>query len=283
MLYKVCMVTGATNGIGKQTALELARLGATVILVGRNHQRCYETADYIRDRIPNADVDHLAADLSSQKQIRRLADEFRQRFSRLDVLVNNAGGVFLRRQVSVDGIEMNFALNHLNYFLLTNLLRDTLKASAPARIVNVASGSHKNSPLDFGDLQGEIAYWVKTAYGRSKFANVIFTYELARRMARYGVTANVLHPGLVTTNIGMNNGILAKIVQPLFLRRGIPVEEGARTVVFLASSPKVEGITGRYFYKERAVKSDPASYNEEAWKRLWEVSALMTGVDGQIF
>ena len=281
MLLKVCMVTGATNGIGKQAALELARLGATVILVGRSHERCMETSEEIRREAPAADVDFMVADLSSQEQVCGLAEEFRSRYARLDVLVNNAGGIFLRRQTSVDGIEMTFALNHLNYFLLTNLLLDTLKASAPARIVNVASKSHRNSPLDFDDLENEKGYGIRKVYGRSKFANVIFTYELARRVEGWGITANVLHPGLVITNMGKNNGLIARLFQPLYLKwRGIPVEEGARTVVYLASSPEVEGVTGKYFFQEKAIKSDPATYDEGAWKRLWDVSEQMTELIG---
>ncbi len=280
MLLKVCMVTGATSGIGKQTALELAAMGATVILVGRNHQKCMRTSEMINAKVPTADVDFIVADLSSQEQVQDLAAEFRRRYNRLDVLVNNAGGVFLRRQTSVDGIEMTFALNHLNYFLLTNLLLDILRTSAPSRVVNVASGAHRNSPLDFDDLQAEKNYVFRNAYGQSKFANIIFTYELARKLEGTGVIANVLHPGLVATNIGRDNGILAKLVQPLIFRRGLPVEEGARTVVYLASSAEVEGVTGKYFFKERETKSDPATYREEDWRRLWEISAQMTGLVG---
>jgi len=272
-------VTGATSGIGKQTALELALMGAKVILVGRNHQKCIKARDEICRLVPSADIDFLFADLSSLDQIRTLAVDFKQRFARLDVLVNNAGALFLRRKVSVDGFEMTLAVNHLNYFLLTNLLLDTLMASAPSRIVNVASRSHLNSALDFDDLQTENEYGMRKAYGRSKFANVIFTYELARRLAGTGITANVLHPGLVVTNMGKNNGLFVKIFQPLFLKwRGIPVEEGARTVVYLASSPGAEGITGKYFYKEKALASDPATYDEKSWARLWAISEQLTGL-----
>lgn len=279
MLSKICMVTGATSGIGKQTALELAVMGATVILVGRNVEKCIRTAKEITRQVPDAEVDYFVADLSSFEEIRGLADDFLRRYSRLDVLVNNAGALFLRRHVSVDGFEMTFAVNHLNYFLLTNLLLDTLKASAPARIVNVASKSHLDSPVDFNDLQTEMDYDIRKAYGRSKFANVIFTYELASRLAGTDVTANVLHPGLVVTNMGKNNGLLVKVLQPLYLKwRGIPVEDGARTVVYLASSPDVEGITGKYFYKEKSIDSDPASHVEEDWKRLWGISEMMVGL-----
>ena len=279
MLQKTCIVTGATAGIGKQTALELAGKGATVILVGRTAEKCQRAIDEISQQVPAANIDFLVGDLSSLEQIRALAAEFQRRYARLDVLVNNAGALFLRRQLSVDGFEMTFATNHLNYFLLTNLLLDTLKASAPARIVNVASKSHLGSALDFDDLQNKHGYALRKAYGRSKFANVIFTYELARRLENTGVTANVLHPGLVVTNMGMNNGIAARIFQPLYLKwRGIPVEEGARTVVYLASSPEVEGVTGKYFYKQKAIDSDPGTYVEEAWQQLWDLSEQMAGL-----
>jgi len=277
---KICLVTGATAGIGKQAALELTAMGATVILAGRTPEKCERTIEEITQQVPNAKTDFLVADLSSLAQIRELAAEFQRRYSQLDVLVNNAGALFLRRQVSVDGFEMTFATNHLNYFLLTNLLLATLKASAPARIVNVASKSHLGSPLDFDDLQNEHDYAFRKVYGRSKFANVIFTYELARRLANTGVTANVLHPGLVVTNMGMNNGLVAKIFQPLYLKwKGIPVKEGARTVVYLASSSEVEGVNGKYFYKEKALDSDPATYMEDVWQRLWQVSLNMTGLE----
>lgn len=279
MRSKICLVTGATSGIGKQTALELAGMGATVVLVGRNPEKCLQTKAELQSAIPKAEFDYLVADLSSLDQIRKLAEEFKRRYERLNVLVNNAGALFLRRSVSVDGFEMTFAVNHLNYFLLTNLLMNTLFASAPARIVNVASKSHLNSALDFNDLQTKQGYEIRKAYGRSKFANVIFTYELAKRLSGTGVTANVLHPGLVVTNMGKNNGLVAKILQPIYLKwRGIPVEEGARTAVYLASSPEVEGVTGKYFYKEGALESDPATYDEANWKRLWEVSMELTGL-----
>jgi len=278
MKGKICMVTGATSGIGLFTALELARMRATVILVSRNPQRCEAVASRIHQLTHNSAVVYFAADLSSQAQIRQLAEKFHSRFSRLDVLVNNAGAFFLRRQESVDGIEMTFALNHLNYFLLTHLLLDTIKASAPARIVNVSSDSHRGARLDFDDIQGKCSYSGFRAYGQSKLANVLFTYELARHLEGLQVTANALHPGFVATNIGKNNGLLAKLVMSIVHLGALPLKEGARTGTYLASSPDVEDISGKYFTREKSVQSDPASYILPDARRLWELSAEMTGM-----
>ncbi len=270
---KTCLVTGATSGIGEVTARELARGGTRVIVVGRDPQRCAATVEHIKGETGNSEVEYLVADLSSQADIRGLADVFLERHKRLDVLVNNAGAVFLRRQESIDGIEKTFALNHLSYFLLTNLLLDTLKASTPSRIVNVSSNSHYGSALDFDDLQSVKRYRSMKVYGRSKFANVLFTYELARRLEGTGVTVNALHPGFVRTNMGKNNGWLVRLLAPVWQISAISTEEGARTSIFLASSPEVEGMTGKFFVQEKVVRSDPATYDETSAKRLWEISA----------
>ena len=196
---KVCLVTGATAGIGLVTALELARQGARVIGVGRSPERCAEAARQIREQTGTSAVEFLVADLSSQAEVRRLADQVKAATGRLDVLVNNAGLIRLEREVTVDGLEMTFALNHLAYFLLTNLLLDTLKASTPARIVSVASAAHQGCKINFDDLQGETKYSPWRAYQQSKLANILFTRELARRLEGTGVTANALHPGYVRT------------------------------------------------------------------------------------
>jgi len=278
MAGKVCMVTGATSGIGIITALKLAEMGGEVVVVSRNADRCAFVVDSIRKDSGNSQVNFIAADLSSQYQIRKLALDFQENYARLDVLVNNVGGIFLRRKESIDGIEMTFALNHLSYFLLTKLLLDMLKSSTPARIVNVSSNGHYDKPLDFDDLQSKKRYWGLKAYGRSKMANVLFTYELARRLSGTGVTVNALHPGLVETNIAKDNGIFVSWIYPILKIAMIPPEDGAQTSIYLASSPEVEGVTGKFFTKCMSVKSDLASYNQESQKQLWESSKALTDI-----
>jgi NAD(P)-dependent dehydrogenase (short-subunit alcohol dehydrogenase family) len=216
------------------------------------------------------------ADLSSQQQIRDLAGRFRARHDRLDVLINNAGGLWMQRQLSVDGLEMTFGVNHLAYFLLTQLLLDTLRASAPARIVNVSSDAHRRAVLDFDNLQGERGYGGWRAYCRSKLANLLFTYELDRRLRGTGVTVNALHPGWVATGFARDNGWRGWLLQRAAGLFALSPEEGARTVIYLASSAAVADVSGRYFVREQAVPSSPASYDEAAARRLWEVSEGLT-------
>lgn len=269
---KIMLVTGATNGIGRVTARELARLGAQVTLLSRNAEKCARVAEEIR-RDTGTPVDYLAADLSTLEGIARAAEAFKQRQRRLDVLVNNAGGVFIRRSVTADGLEMTFALNHLAYFLLTGLLLDVLKQSAPARVVNVSSGLHMRAHLDFDDLQYARRYSGFQAYGRSKLANVLFTYELARRLAGSGVTVNCLHPGYVNTGLSLNNGPIYGVFAGLSARLfGRKPEEGARTSIYLAASPEVEGVTGKYFADCQPISSSPESYDKEVAARLWHDS-----------
>lgn len=280
---KVVLVTGATNGIGRVTALELAKMGATVALAGRNSARTQATVDEIKTRSGNPNVEGLVADLSVMAQVRQLADEFKAKYNRLDVLVNNVGAVFSQRRETDDGYEMTFALNHLSYFLLTNLLLDLLKASAPSRIVNVSSDAHRMSRgLNFGDLQRKHHYNLMGfgAYSDSKLANVLFTYELARRLHGTGVTANAVHPGSVATGFAHNTPGLLHQVMNIMHRFSLTPEEGARTTIYLASSPEVEGIGGKYFDKSKAVQSSKVSYDEEAARRLWEISERMTGLAG---
>ncbi|OGO76147.1 MAG: short-chain dehydrogenase [Chloroflexi bacterium RIFOXYD12_FULL_57_15] len=281
---KVCLVTGATSGIGEVTARALTQMGATVIVVGRDLQRGAATLSRIKAAAPTAQVEFMLADLSSQAQIRQLAQEFKRKYSRLDVLVNNAGGVSIARKQSVDGIEMTFALDHLNYFLLTHLLLDTIKASAPARIVNVASEAHRRVPgINFNDLQSERGYNSVRAYGQAKLANVLFTYELARRLDGTNISVNVLHPGVVATDMWFadtrlrrNNGILRTLVVQLIRLAAISPEQGAQTMIYLATSPEVEGVTGKYFAKEKEAQSSPASHDHAAATRLWQVSETLT-------
>jgi retinol dehydrogenase-12 len=280
MKNKICLITGATAGIGEVTALKLAQMGATVVGVGRNPAKCEATTTRICTETGNPKVEFLIADLSSQTQIRTLAETFRQKYDRLDVLVNNAGAFYFNRQTSVDGFEMTFALNHLGYFLLTHLLLDLLKASAPSRIVSVSSSAHDNGVLDFNNLEMEKNYKGGQAYANSKLANVLFTYELARRLEGTGVTATVLHPGWVATDIGYNNmrGLLG-IVRPFYWLyqklTAITPEEGTQTIIYLASSPEVEGVTGKFFVKSREKRSSSASYDVEVAKKLWEISEKM--------
>jgi NAD(P)-dependent dehydrogenase (short-subunit alcohol dehydrogenase family) len=278
MSGKLVMVTGATAGIGAATARELARRGAHVVAVGRSPERIDALCEVIRKETLGAQIEGLCADLSSRADIHAMCDVFRERHGRLDVLVNNAGGLFLKRKESVDGVEMTFALNHLGYFLLTRLLLDTLIAAAPSRIVNVSSTAHTRASLDFDDLEGRRNYRGFKAYADSKFANLLFTYELARRLEGTGVTVNALHPGVVATQFASANGWKGAAIQMLMRLFAISPEAGARTVVYLATSPDVEGVTGKYFDKERAVESTPASHDRAAAARLWDVSEQMTGL-----
>ena len=275
MQGRICLITGGTNGIGKSTAQQLARMGATVVIVGRNARKTSQVVEEIRAASGSSTVDSLLADLSSQQEVRRLASEFKNKYSHLHVLLNNAGAVFMQRQLSVDGIEMTFALNHLTYFLLTNLLLDTIKSNAPARIINVSSGAHTAGRIEFDNLQGERNYGTN-AYGNSKLANILFTTELARRLEGTGVTVNALHPGFVATGFAKNNGkVIAALVSlftPLVARSP---EKGAETSIYLASSPGVEGITGKYYYDSHEILAAPQASDMVVARKLWDVSAEM--------
>lgn len=273
MQGKTVLITGATNGIGKEAAKSLARMGAHVVIVGRSREKTQAVLNEIKSS--GGSVDMLLADLSSLDEVRRLATEFKSKYSRLDVLINNAGAFFTSRQESVDGYEMTFALNHLAYFLLTNLLLDVLKDSAPARIVNVSSDAHRGGKLNFDDLQNKANYGRGgfAVYSQSKLANVLFTYELARRLTGTQVTTNALHPGFVATGFGHNNGGLVSLMLSVMQRFvAISEEQGAQTIIYLASSPEVEGVTGQYFDKSKSVRSSNESYDEAAARRLWEAS-----------
>ena len=274
---KTCLITGGSDGIGYVAARELARLGAQVFIVGRNAFKTKDSVERILDETGNREVRYLLADLSSQGDVRRLADQVKEQIPRLDVLLNNAGAIFLSNRSSVDGIEMTFALNHLGYFLLTTLLLDLLKDSAPARIVNVSSSSH-GSPGEFQleDLPQPGKSGGYRAYGRSKLCNLWFTYELARRLEGSAVAVNALHPGLVRTNIARNNGVLGRVVNFFIGARGVDAARGAETLTYLAASPEVEGITGKYFVDCRAVASSSLSYNTGLASGLWEMSERLT-------
>ncbi|MDE2859986.1 MAG: SDR family oxidoreductase [Chloroflexota bacterium] len=274
---KCCLITGGSDGIGLAAARELAHMGASVVMVGRNEAKTAAAANRITQETGNGSVRYMVADLSSQADVRRLAAEVTESIPRLDVLVNNAGAAFLSRRRSVDGIEMTFALNHLGYFLLTTLLLDLLGRSSPARIVNVASAAHSSAgSFRLEDLPSPEKCGGFRAYGRSKLCNILFTYELARRLEGSGVTANTLHPGLVRTNIARNNGLLGRMVNFFIGVRGVDAAKGAETVVYLAASPEVEGLTGKYFENRRAVPSSALSYDAELASDLWKLSERLT-------
>ena len=279
MAGKSVLVTGGTGGIGKATAIGLAALGARVGITGRDPARTEAAAAGIRATPGSPAVDAFAADLSVQAGVRRLAAQVLDTYPRLDVLVNNAGGFWAHRHVTADGLERTFALNHLAPFLLTSLLLDRLTASAPARIITVSSGAHARGRIDFDDLQSERNYSGQRAYSQSKLANVMFTYELARHLAGTGVTATVLHPGVVRTSFGAEDQApyLAVMIRVARLFMKTPAQ-GARTPIYLASSPQVEGITGRYFVNRKPKTSGKASHDTTAAARLWQASIDLAGL-----
>lgn len=272
MTGKTVLVTGGTGGIGGATAAGLAGLGARVGIVGRDQQRAHAAAERIRAN--DGEVDVFTADVSSQRQVRQLADQVLAAYPRLDVLVNNVGGYWATRHQTEDGLERTFAVNHLAPFLLTNLLLDRLRASAPARVVTVSSGAQSMGRIDFDDLTGERGYNGQRAYNQSKLANVMFTYELARRLEGTGVTATVLHPGVVRTSFGHeDSGRWMRLMLPVVRPFMKTPEEGAHTSIHLASAPEVEGVTGRYYANAEPKQSSKASYDTDAAARLWDVSA----------
>lgn len=271
------LLTGATSGIGRATALELARRGASLVLVCRDERRGAETVREIREQTGN-EPELMLADLSSQASIRKLAADFLATGKPLHVLLNNAGVVNTTRSETVDGIESVFAVNHLAYFLLTHLLLERLRQSAPARIVNVASDAHRFGAIDFDNLQGEKAFRPMRIYGQSKMGNILFTYELARRLAGSGVTVNCLHPGAVATRLGKNNGSVANFFIRLLAPFFRTPENGAATSVYLATAAELEGVTGRYFSDCKETRTSKASYDEATARRLWEISERLTGL-----
>ena len=277
MAGKTVLITGATAGIGKATALGLATMGAHVAITGRDPARTEATAGEIH-ATGGRQVDAFVADLSSQSEVRRLADEVLQRLSRIDVLINNVGGYWNTRQVTADGLEHTFAVNHLAPFLLTSLLLDRLKHNAPARVVTVSSHAHASGRIDFDDLQSERSYSGARAYNQSKLANVLFTYELARKLQATPVTANALHPGVVNTSFGTEDPAGVQRLFVPFMRPFMKTPaEGAATPIHLASAPDLERVTGRYFANSKPKKSSQRSYDEATAARLWQVSADLVG------
>ncbi|HEY7849566.1 MAG TPA: SDR family oxidoreductase [Ktedonobacterales bacterium] len=275
---KTILVTGATGGIGFVAARSLAAMSATVVVVGRDPGKARATVAQIQRDTGATAVNALTADLSSMQSVRRLAAEFQAQYPRLDVLLNNVGAVFMRRQTTVDGFERTFALNHLAPFLLTHLLLDQLKSDAPARVVTVSSMAHGGQTIDFNDVNRTgRRYSPWSAYGESKLANIMFTYALARRLEGSGVTANTLHPGFVATGFAKNNGALWKAAMTLARPFAISPQQGAQTSIYLASSPDVAAMSGHYFMKSKPAQSSKVSYDVAAQERLWSLSEQMTG------
>jgi NAD(P)-dependent dehydrogenase (short-subunit alcohol dehydrogenase family) len=278
MTGRVCLLTGGTSGIGKATAAALLRMGATVVITSRSLQRAEAALAEIRPVDDGGRGDALQVDLSSLSEVRGLAAAFRERYDRLDVLINNAGTIEPRLHRTPDSLGKTMAVNYFAPFLLTNLLLDLLQSSAPARVINISSGAHRGAHIDWDHLratQGELGF---RAYGQSKLALILFTYELARRLAGTGVTVNAVHPGVVATGFGTQYGVLGRLavrIGSVFMRSP---EEGAPTPVYLASSPEVAGISGRYFYDCQPVESSPESYDREAAARLWRLSADIVGL-----
>jgi len=273
---RIALVTGATNGIGRVTARELARMGARVLIVARDRDRGETTASGIRDATGGRAPEVLLADLSSQAEVRRLAREVRERAPRVDLLVNNAGAIFAEREVSADGVEMTLALNHLAYFLLTLELLPLLEGAPGSRIVNVSSTAHERGAIDFADLQGEHGYSMWKAYQQSKLANVLFTRELARRLGDRGPTANALHPGVIASGFGRNGRGFFRWLVAIGAPFLSSPEKGARTTLHVATAPGLQGVTGRYFSDCREKSPSPAGRDDDAALRLWQISESMT-------
>ena len=275
---KTWVVTGATSGIGEETALGLAKLGARIVLIGRDPERTKHSVERVRSESGNDRVESLLGDFESHQDIRRLAADILEACPRLDVLVNNAGIITLKRPTTEEDFEAMFGVNHLGYFTLTNLLLDRHHQSAPARIVNVASNAHRFGSLDIDDLQSEKSFGGMKSYGRSKSANILFTVELARRLEGTHVTVNCLHPGAVATRLGHNNGTLGSAVTKIISVFMLTPARGALTSIHLASSAAVEGVSGRYFAKCREQKPTSTASDPAVAARLWQASRQLTGI-----
>lgn len=270
MKNKIILITGATSGIGKETALALARMGSHIVFTSRDMEKGRQTQSFLKEKSGNDQIEFIQCDLESLDSVRALADEFKRKFKRLDVLINNAGIWETQRKLSKDGIERMFAVNHLAPFLLTNLLLDLLKVSAPSRIVNVSSEAHRQARLDFEDIESEKSFSSLRVYGMSKLMNILFTKELTHRLTGTAVTVNCLHPGVVNTRLFDK---MSPLLQSIFRIFMISPEKGARTSVFLASDPALMNISGEYFSNCRIKQSSKESHDIKAAEKLWELSA----------
>jgi NAD(P)-dependent dehydrogenase (short-subunit alcohol dehydrogenase family) len=275
MIGKICLVTGANAGIGRAISLGLAEMGATVVMVCRSKPRGEATMTELKEKSANSSIFLFIADLSIQSSIRQFVSDFMKKFSRLDILINNVGVISQKRLVTEDGLEMQFALNHLAPFLLTDLLLGLLKTSGSARIITISSNAHQTANIDFDDLQSEKSYKAKEVYQRSKLCNILFTYELARQLNGTDLTANCVHPGVIATNLlrEYNGGQDFNFISRLLYSSP---EKGAVTPLYLASSPELEGVSGKYFYKKKAIKSSRYSYDLSVAQKLWDLSKSLT-------
>jgi len=278
---KTVVITGGTSGIGQVAAEKLAGMGARIVVVARDHARGEATLARLRSIAPGRVHRVYYADLSQLAEMKQVGHEIAAEEPRIDVLINNAGGLFNRRQVTKDGLEMTFATNHLSYFVLTELLSERLAASAPARVVNTSSHAHRRGKLDFADLQMEKDYTGLGAYGRSKLCNILFTRELARRVAGSGVTANCLHPGFVNTRFGDQNTGLGSIVFGVMKKFALTPEQGAETIVYLASSDVPAVVSGAYFYKCQVTPPTKDAQDDHAARRLWQESERLSGIQAR--
>ena len=279
MKGKVVVITGATSGIGQVAAEALAGMGARIVQVARDKSRGEAALARLRQRAPGVAHTIHYADMSQLSQIKQVAAQIAAAETRVDVLINNAGALFSSRQVTEDGLELTFALNHMSYFVLTHGLRERLVASSPARVVNTSSDAHRRAQLDFSDLQSARGYSGFKVYGRSKLCNILFTRELARRLAGAGVTANCLHPGFVATRFGDQSGGALSFGVRAAKMFAISPEKGAETIVYLASSPDVAAVTGEYFYQCRVTTPTKEAQDDDAARRLWVETAKLAGLD----
>lgn len=280
-MARICLITGATSGIGKATVAVLASKGFSLILTGRSSQKGLSLVNHLKQKFPDISAEFIPADLSSLNEVNQLASKISSGYEKIDVLINNAGARFNDFKKSEEGIELTFATNHIGHFLLTNLLIDLIKESPSSRIINVSSSAHSGCSNDFSDAAAPVKYDRKEAYCKSKLANLLFTYELAERLKDQNISVNAVNPGGVLTNLGRNNGIFPWLKHILYytLKRSlITPAKGAETIIYLADSSEVEGVSGKYFYNKNEVQSSRESYDKEAAKKLWDLSRSLCGI-----